>query len=125
MSRYVIAAKDPHQHICFVGYDPPLRTYFAQVLGRETFEPEELRDTALEELVFDDENMRLWIGTTPAEITDIVGLQSRIAEYAVIPEAVRLRLEQDQAQRSELTPLQREMHALISQWSAAEDTNKG
>ena len=56
---------------------------------------------------------------------DIADLQSRIAEYALIEESVRLRLEQDREQRSELTPLQREMPWLISQWSATEDTNKG
>lgn len=75
--------------------------------------------------MFNDDNLVLWIGTNPADITGIADLQTRIAEYAVIPEAVCLRLEQDREQGSELTPLQREMHALISQWSAAEETTKG
>lgn len=95
------------------------------MLGRETFEAEELQDTKPEELVFDDNNLMFWIGTNPSEITGIADLQSRIVDYAVIPEAVRLRLEQDREQGSELTPLQREMHWLISQWSTAEETNHG
>ena len=61
MSRYVVTAKDPHTHICIVGYDQPLQTYFAQVLERATFDAEELRDMKAEELLYDDENIALWI----------------------------------------------------------------
>ena len=42
MSRYHIVANNPSEHLCFVGYDNPLGTYFAQVLERATFDPKEL-----------------------------------------------------------------------------------
>ena len=79
MSRYVIAAKDERQHLCIVGYDNPLQTYFAQVLERETFDAEELRDTKVAELQFDDEQIALWIGTHPFEISNIGELRIRLA----------------------------------------------
>lgn len=121
MSRYIITAKDRQQHICFVGYDKPLETYFAQVLERATFDPEELRDTEPEELMFDDENIALWVGTNPSEIGTVTDLQTRLASYTTIPAAVRVKLERDGEQRSEPTPLQREMHALIRRWSETAD----
>ncbi|MDQ3650412.1 MAG: hypothetical protein M3458_09115 [Acidobacteriota bacterium] len=88
MSRYVVTAKDPHTYICIVGYDQPLQTYFAQVLERATFDAEELRDMKAEELLYDDENIALWIGTNPFEIGTTNGLQSRLAQHAMIPVAV-------------------------------------
>ncbi len=125
MSRYIITAKDPHTHICLVGYDKPLQTYFAQVLERATFDAEELRDMKAEELLYDDENIALWIGTNPFEIGTTNDLQSRLAQHAMIPEAVCMQLEQERAQSPELTTLQREMLALISTWSTAEGYKNG
>ncbi len=120
MSRYEIAAKDERRHLCIVGYDNPLQTYFAQVLELETFDAEELRDTKVEELQFDDEHIALWIGTDPFEISHISELQIRLAEYAEVPEGICLLLAQDRSQRSALTTLQQEMHALIKEWSTGE-----
>ncbi len=123
MSRYVIAAKDERQHLCIVGYDNPLQTYFAQVLERETFDAEELRDTKVEELQFDDEHIALWIGTHPFEISHISELRIRLAKYAEVPKGIWLQLAQDRSQRSALTTLQQEMHALIKEWSTGEGPN--
>jgi len=76
-------------------------------------------------LMFDDDNIALWVGTNPGEIIRVGDLQRRIAKYAVIPEVVRLRLEQDRARRPDLTPLQQEMKALINIWAAAGESAEG
>ncbi|MBA3712382.1 MAG: hypothetical protein H0W76_08010 [Pyrinomonadaceae bacterium] len=82
-----------------------------------------MRDTKVAELQFDDENIALWIGTHPFEISHVSELQIRLAGYAEVPEGVCLQLAQDRSQSSALTTLQQEMHALIKEWSTGEGTN--
>src|SRR5712691_1435752 len=81
MSRYTIAALHP-QHTCVVGYDLPLGTFFVQ-LSDQTL------PTAEEQLL-------LWVGTTPEEIPTVQTLATALHEYAVIPADVWQRLESEQ-----------------------------
>ena len=74
MSRYTIAPFDPRFEIV-VGWDWPMRTYFAQVLDNEN--PE------------DDENYaRVWIGTSFDEIQTPEELHAAIAAYGNMPDDI-------------------------------------
>lgn len=71
MSRHQLRPRDPG-HKVIVGWDPPLETYFAQVIDRK------------KEVAGEDEKFVLWIGCSHREITDLDGLRQRIKRYAYI-----------------------------------------
>ena len=81
MSRYTIQSFDPRFEIV-VGWDWPMRTYFAQVLDNKN--PE------------DDENRpRVWIGTSFDEIQTPEELRAPIATYGNIPDDIIQALRDD------------------------------
>jgi hypothetical protein len=102
VSRYEIAGKNP-DHSVVVGYDPPLRTFFAQVSCAGADEDE------------DDGHMLLWVGTNPGEIATVESLARTLATFAEIPAAVADELRADLAAKisAPLGPAQRAAHAFI------------
>src|SRR5262245_7628900 len=82
MSRYAIAAQTPHL-TCVVGYDPPLGTFFAQVIDPTRPEDDEL-------------HVPLWIGTDVAEIPTVAALEAALSDWAVMPESIKTQLAADQ-----------------------------
>lgn len=72
MSRHQLRARDPG-HKVFVGWDHPLKTYYAQVIDRQK-----------EDAGDDDEKFVLWIGCSYQEIYEIDDLRKRIKPYAYI-----------------------------------------
>ncbi len=87
MSRHRITQLPEHQtklHIV-VGWDPPLRTFFANVIDVEKDEAD------------DDAATLLMVGCRYDEIPTVTKLQERIAEYAVIPSDLLPVLEQEKA----------------------------
>jgi hypothetical protein len=91
MSRYTFAGHRPELSI-IVGWDNPLRTYFAQVWEGGGPPKGELR---------------LWVGAGLDRVLTVETLAGLLAPYGNIPERVVSRLEQDYDRRSEPTPLQR------------------
>ncbi len=89
------------------------------MLRRATFDAKEIWGTPSGELIYDDENIALWVGTNPAEITRVCDLRARLAWFAEVPDEICVRLERDRDRRPAPTPLQREMSELIGSWSAA------
>lgn len=71
MSRHEIRPRDP-AHKIIVGWDPPLCTYFAQVIDRQ------------KEAAGEDEKFVLWIGCSYREISEIEELRIRIKPWAYI-----------------------------------------
>ena len=81
MTRYQINSQ---QYSIHVGYDRPLRTFFATV--------EDLN-------LSDEENyLLLWIGTSYDEIRSIAQLQNQIADYCSLPDNIIIKLEQDKSE---------------------------
>ncbi len=80
MSRYAFPALDDDALAVTVGWDPPLRTFFAQV--------EPPGSCGCHDLL-------LWVGTTDCEITDVTQLARAVSEWGDIPSEVRWQLEED------------------------------
>jgi len=74
MSRHEIPSLDP-AHKVIVGWDPPLLTYYAQVIDRAIEAAGDERDGAPDKFV-------LWIGTLCYEIYEVEHLRRRISKYA-------------------------------------------
>ncbi len=91
MSRYTFAGNKPGRSIT-VGWDNPLKTYFAQVW--------EAGGPASGEL-------RLWVGPGRERVTTVESLAGLLAPYGNIPRRVVSQLKDDQGQRHEPTPLRR------------------
>ena len=81
MSRYTIPSFDPNYEI-IVGWDWPMRTYFAQV-----------KDTPKEE--GDEGFMLVWIGTPFDEIQAPEELSPPIVRYGNLPEEITTALRTD------------------------------
>ena len=82
MSRYTIPAHAPHL-TCVVGYDPPLGTFFAQVI--DPTQPED-----------DERHVPLWVGTDVEEIVSVAALVTALSDWAVRPESITAQLAADQ-----------------------------
>ena len=81
MSRYKVNSNEYSIH---VGYDQPLRTFFAVVEDHDLPENES------------DDGILLWVGTDYDEIRGSVAqLAQSIAKYASIPYRIVVRLEED------------------------------
>ena len=91
MSRYTFAGHRPELSIV-VGWDNPLRSYFAQVWEGGGPPKGELR---------------LWVGIGPDRVLTVETLAWLLAPYGNIPERVVSQLEDDQDRRHEPRPLQR------------------
>lgn len=107
MSRYIIDRDYFNRNLdslpenleVVVGWDEPLRTFFAIV---EDFSREETdeQDTVL-----------LWLGTTYDEIKDISELQRLLAPYATVPDDIVRQCQQDSGQPFNPSPLQRQVES--------------
>lgn len=80
MSRHDIPARDS-KYTVVVGWDRPMRTFFAHV-----------KDPSLDE----DEEMVLWIGGLFDEVKTVEGLAEAIKAYADLPEKMATTLWHDQ-----------------------------
>ena len=90
MSRYKI---NSDRYLIYVGYDQPLRTFFATV-----------EDPDLPE---DDPNyLLLWVGTNYDEIRSVAELCQSIADYCSIPYSIITKLEDDSRQPFEPSYIQ-------------------
>jgi hypothetical protein len=103
VSRYKLSPRDPNNnHLeIFVGFDNPLRTFFAQVINAS--------------LGDEDDNVILWEGAIPGEIETVEHLEEVIRNYADIPPNVKEKLTNDYNNRTEPSPLQKMAIALMSQ----------
>lgn len=99
MSRHTIPGHHPGLVIT-VGWDNPLRTYFAVV-----------EQEPLEAMPEDDPEPVLWVGATPGEITCLQVLALHLEPYATLTAAQRASLAADRAveTRRQPTPAQRMM----------------
>src|SRR5262245_44566308 len=105
MSRYRIA-EAPNEVV--VGWDPPLQTYFLEVFKAALGGEEEEEDEIL-----------LWPGTRPGEIPTVAAIEDVLAAHAELtsgaaltPELCR-KLEEDQANSTLPSELQRHMIELL------------
>ena len=80
MSRYTITPFDPRFEIV-VGWDWPMRTYFAQVLDIDTIERED--------------RIRVWIGTSFDEIKTPEVLSAPLSAYGNISDDIIQALRDD------------------------------
>ena len=85
MSRYEIPGREPHLRLV-VGWDRPLRTYFAQVW-----------DERLPEVELEEDAIRLWVGCFAGEITSPEALAEAVKEYADFGPETLERLRNDRA----------------------------
>jgi hypothetical protein len=69
MSRHEIPARDP-AHKVIVGWDPPMQTFFAQVIDRA------------KEEAGDDDDMVAWHGTSLRELYEVDQLHRKVARFA-------------------------------------------
>lgn len=94
MSRHTIRAKTPERHEITVGWDRPLRTFFAHVHDRDI-----LRRIDAEEISEDDEDpIILWVGGKHGECPTVEELAQRLEPYADIPAEIRAVLAEDKTQ---------------------------
>lgn len=79
MSRHLLDALDP-ELVVWVGWDPPLATFFLQV------EPPG---------GVDGDGLVCWLGTDWGEIDDAAEVVARLSEWAEVPDDLVERLEWD------------------------------
>ncbi len=101
MSRYALPAHDPTLTVT-VGWDPPLQTFFGQVIHPPTSADE-------------DHVMVAWMGTRSQEIATVAHLCMHLSLYTDIPVATQARLAQDQRESLPPTALQARLVHLLEQ----------
>ena len=95
MSSYRI----PHETLeITVGWDNPMQSLFSQVIERFSF----------------DDDLLLWVGSHHDEIATVAELQSRLADYTVIPADIVAKLQADMANAKPRTALQERVLNLFS-----------
>ncbi len=103
MSRYRLSE---HPLEIVVGWDPPLQTFFLQIL-----------DPAKDE----EEEIVLWLGMSPGELPAITDLDRALADHAALtsgvalPTELRRRLEEERADSSQPTELQQRVIEMFRQ----------
>lgn len=85
MSRHEITAANPN-HKIIIGWDPPLMTFFIQVINRKTEEADD--KDGPDKFVY-------WAGLKPHEIYEIEDLVRHVRPYANIPHELRSTLYSD------------------------------
>jgi hypothetical protein len=93
MSQYFIAGYEDH-HQVIIGWDQPMRTFFASVIDTVAEENEE------------EESVLLWLGTKYDEYKDINDLAVSLADYAIIPDDIIIQCQQDAQVSFSPSPLQ-------------------
>ena len=103
MSQYFIAGYN-NNHLITVGWDRPMRTFFASVIDAVVQE----NDKEEEEYVL------LWLGTKYDECKDINDLKVSLAEYAIIPNDIIMQCQQDAKIPFSSAPLQQSIEDLFN-----------
>jgi len=85
MSRHDLAPSNP-RHLVVVGWDPPLQTFFGQVLDTATGDGE-------------DDIEVVWIGTRFGEILDPMTVIAAVRPFAAIPDGLLQVLQRDRKAR--------------------------
>ncbi len=108
MSRYEIPARDPNLHV-FVGWDNPLKTFFAQVIRPAPIYDDEHDDEN------EDDTMVLWVGTEPCAVVTVEDLAKHLTPFADIASDIVAQLRADgvAGRNQPLGPLQRVVFSLI------------
>ena len=99
MSRYPVPAHDATL-VVTVGWDPPLQTFFGQVVRPATSADQEDACVA-------------WVGTSPQAIPTVAQLWTHLHPYADLPVAAQALLARDQASSPPPTALQVRMGQLL------------
>lgn len=112
MSRHTIEAEEPGRYDIIVGYDPPLDSFFGQVIDREVRarleRAQEERERAYSEAVSrgietetdeeetaDEDYFVLWVGTTVGEVPTVEALAKALSGYATLTPDIQETLQQD------------------------------
>ena len=112
MSRHTIEAEEPGRYEIIVGYDPPLDSFFGQVIDRELRarleraheEREQAYSEALsrgvepetdEDETADEDYFTLWSGTSVGEVPTVEALAEALSRYAVLTPEMREMLRRD------------------------------
>ena len=80
MSRYTMPARTPGLEVV-VGWDPPLATFFGQVVDRWA--------------AAEEDQCLLWLGDNVREIPSVEQLETLVGAYGIFTEAQRAVLRQD------------------------------
>jgi hypothetical protein len=107
MSRYALPAHDATLTVT-VGWDPPLQTFFGQVMRPPTSADE-------------DDVIVAWVGTHRQEIATVAQLCMHLSLYTDIPVATQARLAQDQVESLPPTALQARLVHLLEQVDQQQD----
>ena len=110
MSRYVLPAYDRTLRVT-VGWDPPLQTFFGQVV-RPTRVPSTCGAVVA------------WIGTRAQEIPSVAQLCRQLAAYAAIPRATQARLAREQRESRPPTALQVRLRQALDQLEPLHDQQR-
>jgi hypothetical protein len=111
MSRYVLPAHDRTLRVT-VGWDPPLQTFFGQVVRPAT-------------APHADDTLVAWLGTRAQEISSVAQLCRQLAAYAVIPRATQARLAREQRESRPPTALQVRLRQALDQLEPQRDPRRG
>jgi hypothetical protein len=111
MSRYVLPVHDPTLRVT-VGWDPPLQTFFVQVV-RPTTAPHA------------DDTLVAWLGTRAQEIPSVAQLGRQLVAYAVIPRATQAQLAREQRESRPPTALQVRLRQALEQLEPPHDPRRG
>ncbi len=97
MSRYTFAGNDPRYRL-FVGWDDPLKSFFAQVedLAHETNGAVINQQAMIGDC--EEEGLLVWVGADGVPILDVKHIVAAVRAYGAIPEEVCVKLRSDQNQ---------------------------
>jgi hypothetical protein len=110
MSRYVLPAHDRTLRVT-VGWDPPLQTFFGQVVRPAT-------------APHADDTLVVWIGTRAQEIPSVAQLGRQLAASAAMPRAMQARLAREQRARRPPTALQVRLRQVLEHLEPWHDPGK-
>ena len=132
MSRHTIEANEQWRYEIIVGYDPPLDSFFGQVIDREVRarheRAQEERERAYSEALSrgvepetndvetaDEDYFTLWTGTTVGEVPTVEALAEALSRYAALTPEMRETLRRDREREAHpLTAYQQMMHDLLN-----------
>lgn len=112
MSRHTIEAEESGRYEIIVGYDPPLDSFFGQVIDREILarleREQEKRERAYgealsrgvepetgEDETADEDYFALWVGTNVGEVPTVEALAEALSQYAALTPEMQETLRRD------------------------------
>jgi hypothetical protein len=107
MSRHYLTCLDP-RYFAVIGWDLPMRTFFAQVVDHEKLKLSE-RDKPAAEARFYYRSVTLCRGSGQGEITEVADLEQALKGYVILPEELKQTLIAEHAARRQPSRLQREL----------------